>query len=216
MSDSTPEADLERRGRYIALEGIEGAGKSTVAHHIVERLGAAGISATSVREPGGTGAGERIRSILLDPSTELGWWGEALLFAAARAQLAVERVGPTLAAGTWVVSDRSVYSSLAYQGGGRGLGIDAVRAVNEPGLCGVWPDLVIVLQVEPAHGLARQEVEDRIGAEGVEFQRRVATAFDELAAHEPHRIVVVDATRSVGAVVDDVYAAIVARLGPVD
>lgn len=215
MTGSMTKHSSMRRGRYIALEGIEGAGKSTVAHHIVDRLAARGLAATSVREPGGTGAGERIRSILLDPATELGAWGEALLFAAARAQLAAERVGPALDSGTWVVSDRSVYSSLAYQGGGRGLGIDAVRAVNEPGLQGVWPDLVIVLRVEPARGLARQEVQDRIGAEGVDFQRRVADAFEELALREPNRIRVVDAMRPVSAVVDDVFAAIEGQLGPV-
>jgi dTMP kinase len=203
------------RGRYIALEGIEGAGKSTVAHHVVERLTARGVAAMYVREPGGTGAGERIRSILLDQATELGSWGEALLFAAARAQLAAERVGPALDLGTWVVSDRSVYSSLAYQGGGRGLGIDAVRAVNEPGLQGVWPELVIVLRVEPARGLARQEVEDRIGAEGLEFQQRVAEAFEELCEREPDRIRAVDAMRPVAAVVDEVFAVIEGRVGPV-
>ena len=215
MTDSMTADNLGHRGRYIALEGIEGAGKSTVAHHLVAQLTSNGVAAMSVREPGGTAAGERIRSILLDPASELGWWGEALLFAAARAQLAAERVGPALDAGTWVVSDRSVYSSLAYQGGGRGLGIDAVRAVNEPGLQGVWPDLVIVLRVDPARGLARQEVEDRIGAEGVDFQRRVADAFEALAVREPQRIAVVDARRPVDAGVDDVFAAITERVGPV-
>lgn len=215
MTESTTEHATVDRGRYIALEGIEGAGKSTIAQLIVERLTALGVAAMSVREPGGTAAGERIRGILLDPSSELGSWGEALLFAAARAQLAAERVGPALGAGTWVVSDRSVYSSLAYQGGGRRLGIDAVRAVNEPGLQDVWPDLVIVLHVDPARGLARQEVEDRIGAEGVEFQRRVAEAFDELAEREPDRIRIVDAMRPVASVVDDVFATISQHVGPV-
>ncbi len=215
MTDSMIDSGTAARGRYIALEGIEGAGKSTVAQHIVARLEALGVTTESVREPGGTGAGERIRDVLLDPATELGSWGEALLFAAARAQLAAELVGPALGAGKWVVSDRSVYSSLAYQGGGRGLGIDAVRAVNEPGLCGVWPDLVIVLRVDPARGLARQEVEDRIGAEGVEFQREVADAFEALALREPDRLVIVDAMRPVGAVVDEVFAVIVERMGPV-
>ncbi|MDJ0961322.1 MAG: dTMP kinase [Acidimicrobiia bacterium] len=215
MTESMTTADDRRRGRYIALEGIEGAGKSTVANHIVARLTDAGIDALGVREPGGTGAGERIRDILLDTATELGSWGEAMLFAAARAQLAAERIGPALSAGTWIVSDRSVYSSLAYQGGGRGLGIEAVRAVNEAGLCGVWPDLVIVLRVDPARGLARQEVEDRIGAEGIAFQQQVADAFDRIAAQDPDRVVNVDAMRTVGEVVDEVYGLIQQRLGSV-
>ena len=158
----------------------------------------------TVREPGGTAAGERVREVLLDPDTELGAWGEALLFSAARAQLAQERVGPALASGTWVITDRSVYSSLAYQGGGRALGIADVRAVNEPGLQGVWPDLVVVLRIEPAAGLARQEVPDRIGAEGLAFQQRVSDAFDTLASLEPDKVVSVDAAMPV----DDVVAAV--------
>lgn len=208
---SSPSASNEAsggRGRYIALEGIEGAGKSTVAHRIAEHLRADGVDVLSVREPGGTPAGERIRDVLLDTATELGAWAEALLFAASRAQLALERVGPALELGSWVITDRSVYSSLAYQGGGRGLGIDHVRAVNEPGLSGVWPDLVVVLRVDPAEGLARQEIADRIGAEGLAFQQRVADTFDRLAAAEPNRVVRVDAAQSIEAVVAAVEAAI--------
>ena len=196
------------RGRYIALEGIEGAGKSTVAERLAAYLRSEGTCVLTVREPGGTGAGERVRQVLLDPETELGAWGEALLFAASRAQLAEERVGPALAAGTWVITDRSVYSSLAYQGGGRDLGIAEVRAVNEPGLQGVWPELVVVLRIDPAAGLARQEVPDRIGAEGLAFQQRVADAFDTLAELEPDRVVSVDASMPVDSVVAAVLDAI--------
>jgi len=200
-------------GRYIALEGIEGAGKSTVATRLAEHFRTEGVTVMTVREPGGTGAGERIREILLDPETELGSWGEALLFAATRAQLAAERVGPALRRGAWVITDRSVYSSLAYQGGGRGLGIDAVRAVNEPGLEGVWPDLVVVLRVDPVAGLERQEIADRIGAEGVAFQRRVSDAFDALAEAEPARVVAVDASVPVDAVLDAVLDVIAHHWG---
>ena len=198
----------EWSGGYIALEGIEGAGKSTVARRLADELRRRGVDVVSVREPGGTGAGERIREILLDPETELGWWGEALLFAASRAQLAAEVVGPALARGAWVVTDRSVYSSLAYQGGGRGLGVREVRAANEPGLQGVWPDLVIVLDIEPAAGLARQRIADRIGSEGVAFQARVAETFRALASAEPDRVVVVDASRSIDTVATDVIEAV--------
>lgn len=194
---------------YIAFEGIEGAGKSTVADRVAERLRTGSRRVVSVREPGGTSTGERIRAVLLDGEGSPGHWAEALLFAAARAQLAEEVVGPALAGGSWVVSDRSVYSSLAYQGGGRRLGIDAVRAVNEPGLRGVWPDLVVLLRVDPKAGLERQAVADRIGAEGVEFQQRVAEAFDTLAAAEPDRFAVIDAARPL----DEVVAAAAKVIG---
>ena len=180
--------------KYIALEGIEGAGKSTVAARLADLLREAGREVVTVREPGGTSAGERIRSVLLDQGPDLGHWTEALLFAASRAELAADVVGPALTSGAWVVTDRSVYSSLAYQGGGRRLGIDAVRALNEPGLGDVWPDLVVLLRLDPSEGLERQEIPDRIGAEGLRFQARVATAFDDIAAREPDRFVVLDAS----------------------
>lgn len=202
--------DGERdRGRYVALEGIEGAGKSTVAAALAAAIEATGATVVSVREPGGTAAGERIRDLLLDPEARLVPWAEALLFAAARSELAAEVVAPALAAGAWVVSDRTVYSSLAYQGGARGLGIGAVRAVNEAGLGGVWPDLVVLLEVDAATGLERQAVADRIGAEGPGFQREVAAAFASLAADDPGRFLVVDASQPVDAVV----AAILDHLG---
>ncbi len=187
--------------RYIAFEGIEGAGKSTVAEKVADQLRDGTNRVVTVREPGGTRTGERIRGVLLDTDGSPGPWAEALLFAAARAQLAEEVVGPALAAGNWVVSDRSVYSSLAYQGGGRQLGIDAVRSVNEPGLAGVWPQLVILLRVDAIAGLGRQRIADRIGREGVVFQQRVADAFDELAIAEPDRFAVIDAGRPLGDVV---------------
>lgn len=189
--------------RYIAFEGIEGAGKSTVAEKVTEKLRDDTNRVVTVREPGGTRTGERIRGVLLDADGTPGPWAEALLFAAARAQLAEEVVGPALASGNWVVSDRSVYSSLAYQGGGRQLGIDAVRSVNEPGLAGVWPQLVILLRVDATAGLGRQRIADRIGREGVEFQQRVADAFEELAIAEPDRFAVIDAGRPLGDVVTE-------------
>lgn len=192
------------RGRYVALEGIEGAGKSTVAAHLAAAIERAGHPVVSVREPGGTAAGERIRDLLLDPEARLIPWAEALLFAAARSELAAEVVAPALASGAWVVSDRTVYSSLAYQGGARGLGVDVVRSVNEAGLDGVWPDVVVLLRVDAETGLERQAVPDRIGSEGVRFQSDVAAAFDALATEDPGRFVVVDASRPVDEVVDDV------------
>jgi dTMP kinase len=198
-------------GRYLALEGIEGAGKSSVAGTVAQRLEAHGVEVLRVREPGGTPTGERIRSLLLEPGGEVSPWTEAMLFAASRSQLAASVVAPALAAGTWVVSDRSVYSSLAYQGGGRRLGIDAVRTVNESGLGSVWPELVVLLRLDPEEGLRRQAVSDRIGGETVAFQRRVSEAFDTLAAAEPLRIVPVDATRPLRSVADEVWRVVEER-----
>lgn len=191
--------------RYIALEGIEGTGKSSVALRLAEHLRAGGRQVIVVREPGGTPPGEGIRDLLLH-GDDLEPWTEALLFAAQRAQLAAEVVRPALAAGTWVISDRSVYSSLAYQGGGRGLGVEQVRAVNAAGLLGTWPELVVLLEIDPAIGLSRQRVADRIGAEGVRFQQRVADTFEALAEAEP------DAFRSVAAdrPLEEVAASVIA------
>ncbi len=188
--------------RYIAFEGIEGTGKSTLASRLAAHLEAEGCDVLFVREPGSSATGERIRRVLLDPDGTVAPWSEALLFSAARAQLAHEIVGPALEAGRWVVSDRSVYSSLAYQGGGRGLGVEEVRAVNAPGLGDVWPEMVILLKLDAETGLERQEDPDRIGGEGAVFQDRVGEAFAQLAAAEPDRFVIVDAAQSI----DDVWA----------
>ena len=196
---------MTERGPYIAFEGIEGAGKSTIAARVVARLVALGHRVTPVREPGGTPTGERIRRVLLDDDGVVAPWTEALLFAAARAQLARDVVGPARATGSWVVSDRSVYSSLAYQGGGRGLGVDLVRRVNTPGLGEQWPELVVLLRIEPDAGIARQEEPDRIGSESLAFQTAVSATFDTLAADEPERFHVVDASRPIDDVLADVW-----------
>ena len=188
--------------RYVAFEGVDGAGKTTVAARVAERLVAAGFDVLPVREPGGTPTGEAIRRILLGLGGVVDDWAEALLFAAARSQLASEVVGPALQAGRGVVSDRSVYSSLAYQGGARGLGIEAVRRVNEAGLGGVWPETVVLLRLDPGRGLAREEEANRISEAGLALQVGVAAAYDLLAAEEPDRFVVVDAEAGLEAVVD--------------
>jgi dTMP kinase len=191
------------RGRYIALEGGEGAGKSTLARMVRTRLEAAGRVVRLVREPGGTAAGEGIRRLLLDDG-RLEPWTEALLFAAQRAELAAEVIKPALERGEWVVADRSYYSSLAYQGIARGLGLEKVRLLNEWGLAGVVPDLVVVLMVDPIDGLARQDHPDRIGGEGPEFSRAVAAAYHQLGKDEPGRVVLVDAGDPLQAVVERV------------
>jgi dTMP kinase len=194
-------------GRYVAFEGVEGAGKSTIAGVVASRLIQSGEEVIVVREPGGTTIGEGIREVLLH-GRDMADWTEALLFAAQRAQLADEVIAPALAAGSWVLGDRSVYSSLAYQGGARGLGIDRVREVNRAGLGDVWPDMVILLRLEPGEGLRRERGTDRIGGQGLEFQQSVADAYERLVVAEPIRVLPIDAARPVDAVADEVVAAL--------
>lgn len=186
---------------YIAFEGIEGAGKSTVMAAVEEVLLGKGVPVTTVREPGATRVGEQIREILLDLGSTIDPWAEAMLFAAARAHLVRDIVQPALDRGEIVLSDRSVFSSLAYQGGGRDLGIEQVRMVNAAALGGIWPDRVILLRVDPTTGIDRQDVADRIGAEGIEFQTRVANAFDALVAADPERFAVINASEPIASVV---------------
>ncbi len=200
------------RGCYVALEGVEGAGKSTVGRAVAARLRKRGFDVVEVREPGGTPLGEEIRRLLLH-ADEMTPWAEAMLFAAQRAQLVAEVVAPALEDGAWVVSDRSYYSSLAYQGDARGLGVEAVRKVNEYAVGGVVPDLVVVLDVDPGRGLARQGDVDRIGGQGLEFQRRVAEAYHRLAEAEPSRVVVVTADAGPDELAEQVVALAEARCG---
>lgn len=197
--------------RYAAFEGVDGAGKTTVARAAADALEADGRDVLWVREPGGTAVGEAIRHVLLTAAVDMAAWPEAMLFAAARSQLAAEVVGPALEAGRTVISDRSVYSSLAYQGGGRGLGIEEVRRVNAAGLGGVWPDVVVLLRVDAATALDREDEADRISVEGVALQDRVAAAYDRLAAGEPERFEVIDASLPFEQVVDAAVAALRGR-----
>ena len=193
--------------RYIALEGIDGAGKTSVLAGLAEHLEYAGQEVVCVREPGGTKVGESLRDLLLE-GPPMSAWAEALMFAADRAQLVEQVVRPALARSAWVLSDRSVYSSLAYQGAGRGLGMDRVRQINEPGLAGTWPDLVVLLVIGPEAGLARQEKADRIGSEGSSILPSVAQAFERLASEEPDKFVVIDAEQSLERVIGQVWAAL--------
>ena len=193
--------------RYIALEGIDGAGKTSVSTALALLLEEAGHEVVRVREPGGTAVGEGLRQILLD-GPAVTPWAEALMFAAARAQLVAEVIRPALDRGAWVLSDRSVYSSLAYQGAGRGLGMDRVRRINQPGLQETWPDVVVLLTVSPQDGLARQARPDRIGAQGAPFLGAVAEGFARLARDEPGRFVVIDARRPMEQVVAGAWDAL--------
>jgi dTMP kinase len=193
---------VSRVSKYIALEGVDGSGKSTVGKAVVDRLNASGAEAILVREPGGTPLGEAIRGLLLD-SEHLDDWAEVFLFAAQRAELAREVIAPALAAGVWVVSDRSYYSSIAYQGRARGLGESQVRAINETGLDGTLPDHVFVLDVEPDLGLSRQNQPDRIGMEGVSFQVEVRSSYLDLAKEEA-KVVILDGALSVDEMADQI------------
>ena len=186
--------------KYIALEGVDGSGKSTVGKAVVDRLSASGAEAILVREPGGTPLGEAIRGLLLD-SELLDDWAEVFLFAAQRAELARAVIAPALDAGVWVVSDRSYYSSIAYQGRARGLGEAQVRSINETGLDGVLPDHVFVLDVEPDVALTRQDHPDRIGKEGVSFQAAVRSSYLDLAQEED-KVVVLEGSLSVDEMAD--------------
>lgn len=185
--------------KYIALEGVDGSGKTTVGNALIAALEQRGHSAILVREPGGTRVGEIVRGLLLD-SDHLDDWAEVFLFAAQRSELARGVVIPALQADTWVVSDRTYYSSVAYQGRARGLGEDRVRAINETGLDGVLPDHVFVLDVDPAVALERQHSPDRIGREGLPFQTAVRQAYLDLARDE-EKVVVIDGQLTVEQIV---------------
>lgn len=189
--------------RYIAIEGGDGSGKSTVSAELETRLRRSGEKTLIVREPGSTALGEEIREILLH-GTDMTPWAEALLFAAQRAQLASEVVGPALADGIWVISDRTYYSSMAYQGGARSLGIDVVRQVNEAGLGGVTPDLVFILDVDVSEALSRQDRPDRIGSEEADFHESVRIAYRSLAESEPDRVFLIDNSKDLAGVVDQI------------
>jgi dTMP kinase len=184
------------RGRLITIEGLDGAGKTTLARGLLDALAARGHAAELLREPGGVAASERIRELVKDPSLEIAPRTEALLYAAARAQLVHERLTPLLSAGALVLLDRFVDSSLAYQGAGRQLGMEEVRAINEFATGGLRPDLTLLLRVSPADGRARQQgrahAPDRLERQDERFFARVADAYDELARAEPHRVRVID------------------------
>ena len=174
---------------FISLEGVDGSGKSTQAKLLAEALGPETLR---IREPGGTGAAERIRELLADPALEIDPFAELLLFSAARADLVVRVIGPAVEAGRDVVADRFADSSVAYQGGARGLGTSHVLSLVDITIDGLWPDLTILLRVDPEIGLKRADGEDRFEAEGVELQRAVAEAYDEIAQIASDRVVVVD------------------------
>jgi dTMP kinase len=166
----------------ITVEGLDGAGKTTLVTGLAREL-----PVTVLREPGGVALAERVRALVADASLEVDPRAEALLFAAARAQLVAERLRPLLEAGTWVLLDRFVDSSLAYQGEGRALGVEEVARVNEWAVGGLTPDLTFLLALQPAEAEARGVEHDRFEAEGPGFQVRVNDAYERMADAEPRR-----------------------------
>jgi dTMP kinase len=184
-------------GKLITIEGLDGAGKTTLATSLAEAIRASGVAHVELlREPGGVAASERIRTLVKDPDMRVGERAEALLYAAARAQLVEERLLPLLADGAWVLLDRFIDSSLAYQGAGRGLGVDQVLAINLFATRGLTPDRTLLLRIDPRTGRSRQQQRadepDRLERENESFFEEISRAYDELATMEPERIRVVD------------------------
>ena len=199
-------------GRLITIEGLDGAGKTTLASGLVRELRSRDVRAHLLREPGGVVLAERIREVVKDPLLRVGARAEALLYAGARAQLVEEAVRPLLDSNAWVVLDRFLDSSLAYQGAGRGLGVDEVRAINLFGTGGLAPDRTLLLRVDPAVGRSRQagrgQAPDRLEREADDFFATIATAYDEIAAAEPERVRVLDAALAPEAVLSAALAAV--------
>ncbi|MBT8432474.1 MAG: dTMP kinase [Altererythrobacter sp.] len=207
------------RGKFIALEGGEGAGKSTQARMLVDALAARGIAADLTREPGGTPGAEAIRHLLLDPPGE-GWGAEAeaLLFAAARADHVARRIIPALDRGDWVISDRFVDSSRAYQGGAGQLGDEAVVALHAIGSAGLRPDLTLLLEADEsqvAERLAERDGDssDAIGGRDIAYHRAVTAAFRRYAEEDPDGFAVIDASGTPEEVHTQILSALMPLLG---
>jgi len=197
-------------GKFITFEGGEGAGKSTQLERLAARLRAEGATVLTLREPGGTAFGEKMRAVLKQPGSAIVPAAEALLFAACRAQLVAEVIAPALAAGQTVLCDRFIDSTVAYQAAGRGLDRPAIEAANRLACGTTRPDLTFLLDLDPARGLGRAAVRDQGQADrfetlGEAFHQRVRAAYHGLVAEEPGRFRVVDAARPPAEVEEEVW-----------
>jgi dTMP kinase len=193
---------------FVSFEGLDGSGKSTQAGLLRKLLEAVDEVVVATREPGGTELGERIRELLLHGS-QVTPWAEALLYAAARAELVEQVIVPALERGATVVCDRYLDSSVAYQGGGRGLGIERVLELNLAAVGGLLPDRTFLLLLDPAQLRERVgSTSDRIEQEGLDFHARVDAAYRELAERFPERIVTLDASLPPGQLAEEVYGAL--------
>ena len=202
-----------RAGRFITFEGGEGTGKSTQVRRLAERLREAGQEVVLSREPGGSPGAEAIRRLLVHGDPER-WTSvaETLLLYAARSDHLDRVIRPALERGDDVLCDRYVHSSLAYQGVARGLGLADVEIVNRWATDGLWPDLVVLLDVDPEIGLNRVERANRFEGELLDFHEAVARAFRDLAERDPDRFLVVDAAAPTDQVAANVAAAVLSRL----
>ena len=200
------------RGTLITIEGLDGAGKSTLARGLQRAVAERGGEAQVLREPGGVELSERIRALVADPALAVSPRAEALLYAAARAQLVEERLQPLLQEGAFVLLDRFADSSLAYQGAGRALGVQQIREINQFATGRLKPDRTLLLRIAPAAGRARQQERalqpDRLERESERFFEAVAAAYDELASAEPRRIRTLDASQPADQVLDAALAAL--------
>jgi dTMP kinase len=200
------------RGTLITIEGLDGAGKTTLADGLARELTASGLPVRLLREPGGVDVSERIRALVKDPALDVLPRTEALLYAAARAQLVEQLLQPLLQEGAVVLLDRFVDSSLAYQGAGRSLGVEEVRAINLFATGGLTPDRTLLLRISPADGRARQHERalepDRLEREGEAFFAAIASAYEALARAQPERIRVIDAAQPPESVLRDALTAI--------
>lgn len=211
------------RGRFITLEGGEGAGKSTQIGRLAEWLGARGIPAETTREPGGAPGAEAIRSLIVNGSIDR-WdaMAEALLMTAARRMHVEQRIRPALDAGRWIVCDRFSDSTMAYQGYAHGLGRQPVEQLQQIAIGDMQPDLTLILDLPVEAGLARANArgsktpgigEDRFERMGLDFHRRLRDGFLDIARREPERCVVIDATADIEAVASAIRDAVATRFG---
>jgi dTMP kinase len=193
---------------FVTFEGLDGSGKTTQAELLRAHLEADGVKVVATREPGGTELGERIRELVLHGG-HVAPWAEALLYAAARAQLVEQVIRPAIDRGEWLICDRFVDSSVAYQGVGRGLGLELVLDLNLAAVGGLLPDRTFLLLLDPSEIPARLHREhDRLERESENFHARVAQGYHELAARFPERIVVLDGSRPAEQLAEEVYGAL--------
>ena len=182
---------------YIAFEGIDGSGKTSLIENLSTILDSLNKKHIIVREPGGTSIGEGIRELLLSHDYQVNPLAEALLMSASRAQLIQETVIPTINNGQVVVTDRSAYSSVAYQGVGRGLGYQEIYQLNDLAIDSFWPEKVILLDIDPKISLSRQKIADRIGSGEVDFFQKVRSGYLKLADEFESQFLVLNATKSI-------------------
>ena len=182
---------------YIAFEGIDGSGKTSIIENLSDILNSQNKEHTIVREPGGTSVGEGIRKLLLSHNYQVNPLAEALLFCAQRSQLIEEVVLPSLNNGVVVLSDRSAYSSVAYQGEGRGLGYEKIYQLNDISIQSNWPERVVLLDIDPEVSLSRQQVADRIGSDKIEFFQKVRIGYLKLAEEFKDSFLILNAENNI-------------------